>query len=259
MTAAVRFGDYSFTYAGSDKPSLTNVTLDLPHGELVSVVAPQGAGKTTLLRGAAGLLGEIYEGIAAGSLTRASANRPGAFFDGYVQVTLAVETVREEIGLPLQAMGYDRANREARVEAVATELRIHHLLDRDVTALSGGEEKLVGIAASLVADTTVHVLDEPFEQLDVAHLAAVIRAAKVRARDGRLVIIATGSVDTAVNIADTIVTFDGAQWKQIARPTYGDVATISGLADSSLAEFLQSRSQTLDGVRRFRDGVRKVS
>src|SRR5204863_6212770 len=116
---------------------------------------------------------------------------------------------REEIGLPLYAAGIGRADRERRVEGVGRELRIEHLLDRDVTALSGGEEKLVGIAAALVAETAVHVLDEPFEQIDVAHLAAVIRAAKTRARAGRLVLIGSGSVDTSLTVCDSAIVYDG--------------------------------------------------
>jgi energy-coupling factor transporter ATP-binding protein EcfA2 len=258
MTPALAFFGYGFTYSGARQPSLSDVTLDLRPGQIVSIVAAQGRGKTTLLRAAAGLLGEIYDGEVRGSLIRASRARPGAFFEGYVQVTLAVETVREEIGLPLYAMGIGRAEREARVLAVARELRIDHLLDRDVTALSGGEEKLVGMAAAFVADTDLYVLDEPFEQLDVAHLASVIRVAKLRARAGRLVIIGTGSVDTALNIADTAVIFDGAAWRVIERPTYADLSAVHGLADSSLGSFLREHSAPLQGVRRFRDGVRSI-
>src|SRR6185503_18433790 len=97
-------------------------------------------------------------------------------------------------------------------------------------ALSGGEEKLVGIAAALVAESPIHVLDEPFEQLDVAHLAAVIRAAKIRARSGRLILVGTGSVDTALNVCDSGVVFDGTGWRSIDGPSYADLATIPGLA-----------------------------
>ena len=255
----IRFDNYGFRYSGADKPALSGVTLDVPAGRVISVIAGQGAGKTTLLRAAAGLLGEIYQGDITGTIATQSDRRPGAFFDGYVQITLAVETVREEIGLPLYAAGIPRAERDSRVLAVARELRIDHLLEREVTALSGGEEKLVGIAAALVPDSHIHVLDEPFEQLDVAHLAAVIRAIKRRARAGRLVLVATGSVDTAINIADTAILFDGARWQVADRPTYDDVAAIAGLSDSSLGEFLRRRAATSAGVRRFRDGVRKVS
>jgi energy-coupling factor transport system ATP-binding protein len=259
MTAtALGFTGYGFTYSGAAEASLADVTLDLRPGQIVSVVAAQGRGKTTLLRAAAGLLGEVYDGEVRGTIARSSNARPGAFFDGYVQVTLAVETVREEIALPLYAAGLSGAERDVRVAAVARELRVDHLLDRDVTTLSGGEEKLVGIAAAFVADSDLHVLDEPFEQLDVAHLASVIRAARLRARGGRLVIIGTGSIDTALNIADTAVVFDGVAWRAIERPTYADLSAIRGLAHSSLGTFLRDRAASLQGIRRFRDGVRAV-
>jgi energy-coupling factor transporter ATP-binding protein EcfA2 len=266
MNPVLSFRDYGFRYASGDAPALSGVNLDLVGGRVTSVIAPQGTGKTTLLRAAAGLLGEIYNGEVAGTLSTNSpthqlTNSPSAaaFFDGYVQVTLAVETVREEIGLPLHAAGVSRVDRDARVVAVARELRIAHLLDRQVTELSGGEEKLVGIACALVPDAPIHVLDEPFEQLDVAHLSAVIRAARRRARAGCLVLVATGALDIALNIADAAVIFGAGGWRVVEAPSYRDVAAIAALGESPVMAFLRARQATPDGVRRFRDAVRRAS
>ena len=259
MSGSLRFENYGFTYSASHAPAITGVSLDLPAGKVISVIAAQGSGKTTFLRAAAGLLGEIHQGTTTGAITFPSAARAGAFFDGYVQVTLAVETVREEIALPLHAAVASRTERDARVDAVARELRIQHLLDREVTALSGGEEKLVGIAAALVADTALYVLDEPFEQLDVGHLARVIQAAKRRAREGGVVLVATGSVDIALNVADAAVVFDGNLWRFTDRPSYGDVASVEGLGASGVSQYLRARGADGSGVRRFRDAVRRVS
>jgi energy-coupling factor transporter ATP-binding protein EcfA2/energy-coupling factor transporter transmembrane protein EcfT len=271
MGQVLRFVDYGFTYSIGDAPALSHVNLDLLPGRITCVIAPQGAGKTTLLRAAAGLLGEIYQGEVKGALefsTEGQAPTPSfhsgrqqtaAFFDGYVQVTLAVETVREEIGLPLFAFGLDRAERDARVVAVAHELGIEYLLDRQVTELSGGEEKLVGIAAALVPDVAIHVLDEPFEQLDVAHLAAVIRAAKLRARAGRLVLVATGALDIALNIADSAILFDDGHWTTVESPSYATAARVASLGESPVMHFLSEHHAAPDGVRLFRDAVRRAS
>ena len=256
MTLALQFHDYGYTYSGAVKPSLSGVNLALPAGQVVSVIAAQGAGKTTLLRAATGLFETIHEGgERTGGISRSDGERVGAFFDGYIQVTLAVETVREEIGLPVFA----RRDRSERVETVARELRIEHLLDREVTALSGGEEKLIGIAAALVGKTYLHVLDEPFEQLDVTHVSAVIRALRRRARDGALVLVSTGSVDTALNIANAAVIHDGASWRFIDRPTFADVAGVPGLEESTVARFLGRHHVSAGGVRRFRDAVSRAS
>jgi energy-coupling factor transporter ATP-binding protein EcfA2 len=256
MNPAIRFIDYGFTYASGDKPALVNVNLDLLPGRITSVIAPQGAGKTTLLRAAAGLLGEIYDGEVNGSL---QLGESAAFFDGYVQVTLAVETVREELGLPLFAAGVNRAERDARAVAISRQLGIEYLLDRHVTELSGGEEKLVGIAAALIPDVQVHVLDEPFEQLDVAHFAAVIRAAKLRARRGRLVLVATSSLDVALNIADSALLFSNDMWHSVETPSYSDVARLAMLGESPVMTFLSEHHSDPTGVRRFRDAVRRAS
>lgn len=260
MNTALVFSDYGFTYAAGDSPALTNVNLEIRGGCVTTVLSAQGVGKTTLLRAAAGLLGEIYHGEVVGSVTPVTRHPPPtAFFDGYVQVTLAVETVREELGLPLYAAGVNRADRDARVLAVARELRIDQLLDRPVTALSGGEEKLVGIAAALVPDATIHILDEPFEQLDVAHLSAVIRAIKRRARAGCLMLVGTGAVDIALNIADTAVVFGDSVWQVVNTPTYADIAPIASLGQSPVESFLADHQTPTAGIRSFRDAVRRAS
>jgi energy-coupling factor transporter ATP-binding protein EcfA2 len=247
VTIALRFERYGFRYSIGDRPAIENLSLEVPPGKVVSVISPQGKGKTTLLRAAAGLLGEIYQGDVTGSV--GDTGDCAAFFDGYVQVTLAVETVREEIGLPLLALGLNRAERDRRAAEVCAELKIEHLYDRRVTDLSGGEEKLVGIAAALLPDAAVHVFDEPFEQLDVAHVAALIRALKHRARLGRLVLVATSSPDTAINIADAAIVWDNG-WKYIDRPTYAEAD-----GESAVARFVGD-SARLAGVRRFRDAAR---
>ena len=257
MNPALTFRDYGFKYASGDSPAVSNVSLELRGGCVTSVISSQGAGKTTLLRAAAGLLGEIYQGEVTGSVFGVASS--AAFFDGYVQVTLAVETVREELGLPLYAAGVNRIDRDARVTAVARELGIEHLLDRQVTALSGGEEKLVGIAAALAPDVAIHVLDEPFEQLDVTHMSNVIRAAKVRARAGKCVLIATSALDVALNIADCAVLFTGGQWRVVEAPTYGDVAGVAELGQSPVMTFLAQHHAGSEGVRLFRDAARRAS
>jgi hypothetical protein len=73
------------------------------------------------------------------------------------------------------------------------------------------------------------------------------------------VLVSTGSVDTALNISDQLVVFDGTVWRLIDRPSYADVTTIPGLTSSSLGQFLTRRGASLTGVRRFRDGVKRAS
>jgi energy-coupling factor transporter ATP-binding protein EcfA2 len=99
------------------------------------------------------------------------------------------------------------------------------------------------------------VLDEPFEQLDVAHLASVIRAAKRRARLGRVVLVATSSLDIAVNIGDALLTYRAGGWTLVDRPTYADLGE---LGESPVLSFLSAHHATSTSVRRFRD-VAKVT
>jgi hypothetical protein len=87
----------------------------------------------------------------------------------------------------------------------------------------------------------------------------VIRAARARGRAGALVLLATASVDIALNISDAVAVHDGASWRLIDRAACSDLASISGLSASSVASFLAGRGLTGSGVRRFRDAVLRAS
>ena len=266
-SAVLRLQDLTFTYEGAPAPAIAGVESNLAAGQVVSVISGQGCGKTTLLRAIAGALGSIYAGTLLGSVVLESApdgprrsltgDDVSSFFDNYVQVTLSAESVAEEIGLPLLALGIPEEERARMAARAAADLRIAHLLDRATTALSGGEEKLVGLAAAFCAPAAVLVLDEPFEQLDVGHLAAVIKAIKSRARRGGLVVVATAALDVALNIADAVLVYTGTRWETHASPSYQLLAesNIAPGASQVVAFLTEAAGARLADIHSFRDAV----
>ena len=153
------------------RAALSNVSLAVAPGEIVTVIGPNGAGKTTLLRVVLGL-----QRPAAGRVRR----RPG-LRAGYLPQRLAIDetlplSVRRFLALVPQA-------RKAPAAALA-EVGAGHALDLPVQTLSGGEQQRVLLARALLREPELLVLDEPAQGVDIAGQAELFHLIR-RIRDER--------------------------------------------------------------------------
>ena len=159
--------------------ALSDVSLELHAGEIVTVIGPNGAGKTTLLRVALGL-----QRADTGTVRR----RPNLRV-GYVPQRLAIDetlplTVHRFLALVLGA------KRPAMTAALA-ETGAPHTLDLPLQTLSGGELQRVLLARALLREPELLVLDEPVQGVDItgqAELFALIRRLRDTRRCGVLLV-----------------------------------------------------------------------
>src|SRR5262249_24123164 len=145
------------------------IDLDVDSGEVFGVLGPNGAGKTTLVRQLMGLLRPDSGSItlfgrdivacpdAAARCAAYLAQEEPALTD--LPVGLAVATPARLRGL---GVGAARAARDALLE----ELDLGTVAGRPLGKLSGGQRRLAAVAATLVGDRPVLVLDEPTAGLD---------------------------------------------------------------------------------------------
>ncbi len=151
------------------------------------LVGPSGAGKTTLLRILAGLLrprgerGHAAKGIitlAGRTVWKSETSRwlpPMARGCGMVMQRAALFpglSVRDNIAFGLRPLA--RAERERRVDEMATLFRVQPLLARKPSQLSGGEQQRVALARTLAPHPHVLLLDEPFAGLNLALKDAIL-------------------------------------------------------------------------------------
>jgi multiple sugar transport system ATP-binding protein len=158
--------------------ALSDVSLTIPNGAFVVLLGPTGAGKTTTLRLIAGLekpdAGDIRIG-GASVLGDMPAERDVAMV--FQQYSLYPHlTVRDNLAFPLRSpiLNWPEPAIAARVQEVATVLRIAHKLDNKATRLSGGEMQRVSIGRALVRSPRIFLMDEPLSSLD-AKLRAELR------------------------------------------------------------------------------------
>ena len=153
---------------------IADLSLRIAAGECVALLGANGVGKTTLLRVVAGLARP----------TRGTVRARGPI--GYVPQDFAASLlpwlrVRDNIGLPLRALGLARAEETARVEeAIAIVELGRELLARRPQALSGGEQQRVALARALVGRPRTLLFDEPLSALDI-RARLTIRASLARA------------------------------------------------------------------------------
>ncbi|HEY1521587.1 MAG TPA: ATP-binding cassette domain-containing protein [Solirubrobacteraceae bacterium] len=166
----------SYWYPGAAEPALDDVSLQVQPGELIVVAGASGSGKSTLLRTVSGLVPHFHGGRFAGRAviggrdTREHgpgdlAATVGTLFQD-PETSVVMGTVKSEVALALENLGYSEAAVARGVQETALALGIGHLLGRSTAELSGGELQRVALAAAMAAKPSLLVLDEPTSQLD---------------------------------------------------------------------------------------------
>lgn len=168
----------SVGFGGTDLV-LADARLSLDEGQRLLICGAAGSGKTTLLNAAAGLIPRLIPVASlAGSvalrqqpLSAMSADelfRTIGFVSQNVDDQLWDISVEDVIAFPMENRGIDKAAIRARLHQLISELRLSSLCGRRVLTLSGGERRMVVIAAALASSPSILVLDEPTTGLDPA-------------------------------------------------------------------------------------------
>ncbi len=225
----ITFDHVSVTYAGAPAPSLHDVTLEIPEGELVLVVGPTGSGKSTLLRTINGLVPHFSGGTLSGRVTvnglDTSRHRPRdlATVVGLVEqnpsATFVTDVVEDEVAYGMETMGLDSTAIRRRVEETLDLFGLTPLRGRPLGALSGGQQQRAAIAALFAAGPRVLVLDEPTSALDPVAAEEVLASLHRIVHDlGVTVVLAEHRLERVVHHADRVVLVDGGRTSPLLDP-----------------------------------------
>jgi ATP-binding cassette subfamily B protein len=228
----VRITELSFCYPdGDDEPVLTDVTLELAHGEKVGVVGRSGSGKSTITKL---LLG--YYDAPAGSLHvdgRDVTSRELAQLISFVpqDTTLFHRTIKENIRYAAERQVSDDDVLVAAERAHAHEFitRIpggyEALVGERGVKLSAGQRQRIAIARAFLDDKPVLVLDEATSALD-SESEVLVQTALERLWEGKTVLAIAHRLSTLRNM-DRIVVLDGGQITE--QGTHADLVAAGGL------------------------------
>ncbi len=173
---------------------LEDITLEIRPGEILTIVGPNGAGKSTLVKVVVGAImpdrGRVWR-------------RPGLVI-GYVPQRLALDpsmplTARRFIALVAGAG-------EGEIAAMLARVGTPHVFDRQMTALSGGETQRVLLAAALLREPDLLVLDEPAQGLDQPGEAAFYRLLEACRREaGFAILMVSHDLHVVMSTSDRVI------------------------------------------------------
>lgn len=226
----------TYRYAGSRRPSLTDVSLTLGPGEVVGLIGPNEAGKSTTCLVAAGLAPRAVGGSLTGRAEvdgRPLAAVPPGELAGLVGIGFASAglsgvcgTVYEEVAFGPMNLGLPRAEVMRRTESALETVAAGHLAERDPDNLSGGQRQLIALAGVLAMRPAHLVLDEPTAMLDPSGTRLVGNAIAALAASGASILVAEQKTDLLADICTRVVVLDGGR------------VVLEGAAGSVLADAL---------------------
>lgn len=206
-----------FTYPGTSRQILHDITFDIKAGEIMEILGPNGAGKSTLLSLMMGFMkpdaGRIeIEGQDITSLSaKQIAGKVGyvpqmheATFD-YTVKDFIMMGVAPEKGV----FGKPSPEDEDRCYYVMEELSIAHLAERSYLQISGGERQQALIARAVMQDPKIILFDEPTAHLDYGNTYRTLQMVKAMAARGFAVIITTHDPNQALLLEGKAGLIDG--------------------------------------------------
>jgi len=203
MKALMKLSDVAVSRGG--KPLLSALNCVLHPGQVVVVLGPNGAGKSSLLLALAGLIpadgvisisGQPLSGLSKHELTRHIA------WQGDLPPTEFGLTVRQRLEL---AAGEETGQ----IEVVATDMDIAPLLSRALGKLSSGERQRTELAALMLRDVPIWLLDEPAAHLDLKHQIRCMQMLREQRARGRAMMIVLHDIQQAMSVADYLILIDG--------------------------------------------------
>ena len=196
-----------FQTADGPVQALKDVNLTINKGDFVSFIGPSGCGKTTFLRCIAALEHATGGTLTVNGMTPDEARMRRAY--GYVFQAAGLypwRTIAGNIRLPLEIMGFSKAEQAERVERVLALVDLAGFGKKFPWQLSGGMQQRASIARALAFDADILLMDEPFGALDeIVRDRLNEELLKLWAATGKTIGFVTHSIPEAVYLSTKIV------------------------------------------------------
>ncbi len=242
--------DLTFQTADGPVHALKDVNLSVDRGEFVSFIGPSGCGKTTFLRCVAALETLTEGSLTVNGMSPDEARRARAY--GYVFQAAGLypwRTIAGNVKLPLEIMGYSKAEQAERVRKVLELVELGAFGQKFPWQLSGGMQQRASIARALSFDADILLMDEPFGALDeIVRDRLNEELLKLWAATGKTTLFVTHSIPEAVYLSTKIV---------VMSPRPG---RITDVIDSPLPKErpldIRDSAEFLEVAHRVREGLR---
>lgn len=187
---------------GKEFLAVSDVTMDVAEGELVSLVGPSGCGKTTVLKILAGLHNADGGTIEIGNAT--TPFDPGRDIGMVFQQALLLKwrTILDNVLLPAEIVGLPMKAARARARDLLNMVGLAGHEDKYPQQLSGGMQQRTAIARAFIHDPKLILMDEPFGALDALTREQMnLEMLRIWRESGKTILFVTHSIQEAVFLA----------------------------------------------------------
>jgi putative ABC transport system ATP-binding protein len=197
--------------------ALSDIHLEIKHGEYVAIAGPSGCGKTTLLS-ILGLLDTPTDGaytldnqpvarLSASERARVRNRQIGFIFQAFNLI--GDLTVYENVELPLTYRGMAADERRKRVQSALERVGMSHRMKHFPAQLSGGQQQRVAVARAVAGDPAILLADEPTGNLDSTNGEAVMELLRELHQGGATICMVTHDPRYARHADRSVHLFDG--------------------------------------------------
>jgi len=242
--------DKTFVTAGAAAVALADIDLEIRRGEFISLIGPSGCGKSTLLR----LIGDLTEPTAGSIRINGKPARQARLDRDYGMVFQAPvlfdwRTVEENVRLPLELFGYDRAKQTQRCAEMLDLVDLTAFAGYRPYELSGGMQQRVAIARALAFSPLLLLMDEPFGALDeMTRERMNSEVLSIWERTGITVVFVTHSIPEAVFLSTRVAVMSGRPGR-IARIVEVDLPQPRGLLTRESPHYFNLVTQVREALR----------
>ncbi|MBU2959315.1 ABC transporter ATP-binding protein [Citreicella sp. C3M06] len=221
--------------------AVDRLSLEIPKGELLSLLGPSGCGKSTTLRMIAGFVPPSEGSVLLGGkdITRKPPHQRniGVVFQSYALFPHL--TVLGNVGFGLRMRHFSKADCRDKARAGLETVGLGAFADRYPAQLSGGQQQRVALARALVVEPELLLLDEPLSNLD-ANLRGEMRdeIRSLQQRLGITTIFVTHDQQEALAMSDRVAVMEGGLIRELGAPRQLCDAPTSAFS----AEFLGART-----------------
>lgn len=257
----IEIENLTFTYPDAAKPAIRNVSLSLESGSFTCVCGRSGCGKTTLIRHLKSALaphgqreGNVL--IDGTPLTEIPTRRQAGLIGFVMQrpsAQIVTDSALDELSFGLESIGASPLTTKLRVAEMASFFGMQDWLHESVHRLSGGQQQLLNIAATMTMEPEALVLDEPTSQLDPISATKLMDALRrVNIDLGTTIIIVEHDLENVLTMADKLVAMEAGEVVVHGRPR--KVANELFAKEAETARMLPSPVRIFCAVERSGEG-----
>lgn len=239
----IKIENISFSYVGEKQEVLTDLSINIPKGDITTILGLNGSGKTTMIKLMVSILkpnkGTIrVNGISLNNMTIKERSKLIAYVPQLVKVDyefLVFDYLSFSLVNQIEGFRSPTAEQKEKIIGFAKQFRIENLLDKKLNNLSGGERQIVSICSAFIQETPIIILDEPTSALDLKNQSIVIKIIKEwNRRKEKTFILSTHNPNHALSLGGhTVILHDnrvlshGESRKIVTvetlKPIYGDI------------------------------------